>query len=148
MDNKKINTREVLRVKKLNLERRDLKKLKLKHLIPKDKALLSKRLRSDRQDIQRLIDSSLRKTLKDIEKDKGSKIKYEKILGILGDDLRELDSKLKILKRQTKMVSGEKTRLFKMQGIFQKRISKFDKALRAERGRNGILKKEKFRVQR
>ncbi len=146
MDKKEINTREILRIERLNSERSDLKKLKLRHLIPKDRALLNKRLRSDEKNIRKLINSNLGITLKDIKEFKDAKIKPEKILEILKDDLKELDSKLRILKQQTNIVSNEKKRLSKKKGIFQKRISKLNKTLEIEQARNRVLKKEKLKV--
>lgn len=146
MDNKKINTREILRIERLNSERNDLKKLKLKHFVPKDRVLLGKKLKSDKKIIQKLIDSDLGTTLKDIKGFKDAKIKPEKILEILKDDLKELDSKLRILKKQTKIVSNEKKRLSKKKDLFQKRILKLYKVLKIELGRERVLKKEKRKI--
>jgi len=143
---KKIDSREISKIKKLTSGFNDLKKLKYKHFIRKDRVALGKRLESDEKKIQRLICPNLEKTTKDIKKFENLKRKYKQITKILDKDIKELDLKLRILKQQTKKVSEEKRRLSKKRIFFQKKILRLNDSLKLERGKKRETKKEKLKV--
>lgn len=141
MKKKKLNSREILRIKKLTSEFSDIKKLKPKHFIQKDRILLNKKLDSDRKKIKRLVSSNLKETTKDIKELENLKKECKMIVEILNEDLRELNSKLRLLNTQIKKVSKEKRRLSKKKVLFKKKILQLNISLKLERKRRRVVKK-------
>jgi hypothetical protein len=138
--------KKILRVKKLVSNFSDLKKLKSKHLIKKDRVALSKKLVLDGKKVKRVVNSTFEKTAKKIGGFEKSTKKYKDIFLILNKDIKNLNSKLLLLRGQTKKVSEEKKRLVKKKNLFQRKVFRLDNLVKLKRKEKREVKKEKLKI--
>lgn len=141
---------------KKNVSSRDLKKvgviagglmelgsLKSRHFITKDRKLLDKGFKSYERKLQRIINVDINLIHKNIAEISGSKLKRQKLVGVVDEVLKELNEKSRLLARQTKIISEAKKRVSRKKAAIEKKIKSLNKNLKDEGKKETFLKKKR-----
>lgn len=137
---KNVDSRDLKKVKKMASGLVELKKVKSKHLVSRDRKILGENFKSYEQKLRRIVNIDVSLLHKNIGSFKGSKAEFQKIEKVVDEVLSELKEKSSMLAKQTKIVSEAEKRVSRKKAMIVKKMRFLKKGLKDASKKRSALK--------
>ncbi len=137
---------DIIRIRKKLLELSEMKVLKGKHFIKKDRDYLNRKISSFGKQIQKILKDDLKKTNGNLLGLKDSKKEIEKVSKLVDEVAIEMNQKLKAIESQKKLVEEQRIKLSRKKKLLDKKLDKVKGAVLRRKKEVALMKnlKKKF----